>query len=132
MNKIQLQEVWFVNFPFDDDPKKSKARPVVVLDKNDDGLEVLTIKVTSKPPHTDKDDIIDEYEVPIFDWEEANLLTPSVARISKMKILHEDKFITKIGKLSENDWRNINKKAKKYLKEITLQNEYEETEDRGR
>ena len=71
---MQVGEVWTVDFPYEDDPTKSKERPCVIL--NVEKLEVLSIKVTSYGQR-------DEYDVPIFKWKEANLLEPSYARTSK-------------------------------------------------
>ena len=44
---IQAQEVWFAQFPFEEDSSTFKARPVIVLDVNENECQVLSIKVTT-------------------------------------------------------------------------------------
>ena len=96
MNEIKVKDIWYVKFPYEDDPQKSKIRPVIVLDKRNDSLEVLSVKVTSKSPR-DIDGVLDEYEVPIFNWQESNLIKPSVARISKIQLIHQNAFLEYIA-----------------------------------
>lgn len=129
MHDIKKKEVWFVDYPYEDNPDLSKVRPVVVLDVIEDNLEVLSVKVTSKPPRTDND-VLDFYEVPLFDWQKANLSKPSVARISKITLVQRDAFLERIGIVSEKDWNNIKKKARQFFKELSPENE--EENDRGR
>ncbi|NRU52568.1 type II toxin-antitoxin system PemK/MazF family toxin [Clostridium beijerinckii] len=107
---IQPQEVWYVNFPFEENPNIKKRRPVVVLGKTEDkvtvaGLEVdayLSVKITS---HTERKE--DEYDTIIVKWKEANLKKESVARVSKTIILPKSQFIDKVGIADDEDFENI-------------------------
>lgn len=45
-NNPQKGEVWFANFPFEEDYTIEKPRPVIVLEENDNSVGVLSIKVT--------------------------------------------------------------------------------------
>ncbi|OSA92822.1 UNVERIFIED_ORG: hypothetical protein B2H93_13425 [Clostridium botulinum] len=107
---IQPQEVWYANFPFEEDPKKTKRRPVIVLSKTNDGLTVadlkedsyLSVKVTS---HEIRDE--DDYDTVIVKWREANLKKESVARVSKTMNLPKSQFINKVGIADEKDFENI-------------------------
>ncbi len=57
--KYEIGEVWWVQFPFKDEPKE-KRRPAVILD--DDTIAILAMYVTSKekenPYYIKNDDIV--------------------------------------------------------------------------
>ena len=57
-------EVWFVEFPLEEDNSQTINRPVVVLDENT--LGVLSVKITKHLPRKE-----DPYDTPIIYWEEA-------------------------------------------------------------
>lgn len=95
---MNVGEVWGVDFPFEDDPTQSKVRPCIILDV--ETLEVLSVKVTRHEPR-------DEFDIPIFKWQEANLLEPSYARVSKTLLIPKNSFTKKYGMLNEIDLRNI-------------------------
>lgn len=101
-------EMWFADFPFDDDASIEKKRPVIIL--NVDPIEVLSVKVTS---HNIRDN--DEYDTPIIKWKEAGLDRPSVARISKTRNLTIDKFSHKFGNLHNDDRKNIMQKFAEFI-----------------
>ena len=93
-------EVWFVEFPLEEDNLQTINRPVVVLDENI--LGVLSVKITKHLPRKD-----DPYDIPILYWQEANLRLASTARVSKIYLLPADSFIFKIGDLHPEDLRSI-------------------------
>ena len=101
-------EVWFVEFPLEDEPTKILNRPVVVLDENT--LGVLSVKITK---HKVRES--DPYDTPIIYWEAANLRLASTARVSKVLLLAKDSFIFKIGNLHEDDFKRIEEMYHKYL-----------------
>ena len=105
---MQKGEVWFVEFPLEEDNSKTLNRPVVVLDDNT--LGVLSVKIT-------KHKVIknDPYDVQIIYWEDANLRLASTARISKVILLPKDSFIFKIGSLHREDLLRIESMYEKYL-----------------
>jgi mRNA-degrading endonuclease toxin of MazEF toxin-antitoxin module len=102
---MNVGDIWFVDFPFEDDKSQSKERPCIIIDV--DTLEVLSIKVTTHKPR-------DEYDIPIFKWREANLSEPSFARVSKTMAFSKNDFIRKIGELDLIDFRNIANAFKKF------------------
>lgn len=106
---MNVQEVWTVEFPFEDNPTQSKIRPCIIIDI--DTLEVLSIKVTT---HESRD----EYDIPIFKWKEANLIEPSYARVSKSMSIPKESFIKKCGMIADVDFKNISKAFIKYNKKI--------------
>lgn len=85
-------EVWFVEFPLEEDNSQTINRPVIVLDENT--LGVLSVKITKHSPRKE-----DPYDTPILYWQEANLRLASTARVSKVFLLSQDSFIFKIGNL---------------------------------
>lgn len=106
-------EVWFVEFPLEEDNSRTINRPVIVLDENI--LGVLSVKITKHSPRVD-----DPYDTPILYWQEANLRLASTARVSKVTLLSHDSFIFKIGDLFEEDLERIELMYQKYLKENNL------------
>lgn len=105
---MKIWEIWFAKFPFEEDPSIEKERPVIIL--NVDPLEVLSVKVTS---HNVRNK--DEYDIAIEHWQEAGLRKPSVARISKVMFLDNNKFEYKIGTLHEDDQTSIFAKYREYI-----------------
>ena len=102
-------EVWFVEFPLEEDPSKTLNRPVVVLDEN--LLGVLSVKITKHKPRKE-----DPYDTPIIYWHEASLKLASTARVSKITLLSKDSFIFKIGDLHKDDLERIENMYKSFLK----------------
>lgn len=108
---MRVWEIWFAEFPYEEDALIVKSRPVVIL--NVEPLEVLSVKVTSQDIRDN-----DKYDTPIIHWQEAGLNKPSVARISKTMLLDKHKFKHKIGTLHNDDKVSILIKYTEYLKEI--------------
>ncbi len=103
-------EVWFVEFPLEEDNSKTINRPVIVLDENT--LGVLSVKITKHSPRKE-----DPYDTPILYWQEANLRLASTARVSKVFLLSQDSFIFMIGKLHQDDLERVEEMYQKYLEE---------------
>lgn len=101
-------EVWFAEFPYEEDSTITKKRPVIVLDV--ETLKCLTIKVTSHDARNN-----DQYDTPIEHWQDAGLNRPSVARVSKVMYLQNDKFSYKLGKLHIEDQQEIEKKFMDFI-----------------
>ena len=106
-------EVWFVEFPLEEDNSQNINRPVVVLDENT--LGVLSVKITKHSPRKE-----DPYDTPIIYWQEANLRLASTARVSKVFLLSQDSFIFKIGDLHQDDLDRVEGMYQKYLEENNL------------
>lgn len=108
LNMYHKGEVWFVEFPLEEDNSQSINRPVVVLDENT--LGVLSVKITKHSPRSE-----DPYDTPILYWQEANLRLASTARVSKVYLLPQESFIFKIGDLHQEDMKRIEEMYLKYL-----------------
>ncbi len=105
---MQKGEVWFVEFPLEEDPNRILNRPVIVLDENI--LGVLSVKITKHRPRAE-----DPYDIPILYWEEAGLRLASTARVSKVTLLSKDSFIFRIGRLCKEDMVRIEATYKEFL-----------------
>ncbi len=105
---MEKGEVWFVEFPLEEDKTQIINRPVVVLDENI--LGVLSVKITKHQPRA-----TDPYDIPILYWEEAGLRLASTARVSKVMLLSKDSFIFQIGNLCEEDIERIEASYKDFI-----------------
>ena len=82
-------EVWFVEFPLEEDPDRILNRPVIVIE--------------------------DPYDIPIIYWDEAGLRLASTARVSKVTLLTKDSFIFKIGDFHKDDLKRVEDMYRKFL-----------------
>ena len=105
---MEKGEVWFVEFPLEEDKTQIINRPVVILDENI--LGVLSVKITKHQPRA-----TDPYDIPILYWEEAGLRLASTARVSKVMLLSKDSFIFQIGNLCEEDIERIEASYKDFI-----------------
>ena len=110
---MRVWEIWFADFPYEEDATITKKRPVIIL--NVEPFEVLSVKVTSQDVRDE-----DKYDTPIQYWSEAGLNKPSIARISKTMFLDKQSFIHKIGTLHNDDKISILTKYTDYLKENNI------------
>lgn len=97
---MEIGEVWFVNFPLEEDPTRSLLRPVIVL--GEDLFMFISVKVTSHRVRR-----YDSYDIEIIDWRAAGLRVPSTARVSKTIMLPQNNFLFKVGDLTTRDLRRI-------------------------
>lgn len=106
MSEPRVWEVWPFAFAFEDQPEKTKLRPVIIAAKSATEAEilVLSIKVTTHPPRANFPG-----EIPILDWQEAGLSKPSTARCSKHLLVPISAFhgAHRYGRLSSRDEATI-------------------------
>lgn len=106
---ILPQEVWYANFPFQEDNTQSKDRPVIVLDVDDEQCKVLSMKVKSAKPRS-------KFEIEIFDWAIIPLDHKSTADASSVQLIPKGQFRRKAGQLSDDDWDNVTSLYAQWLK----------------
>ncbi|WP_242347400.1 type II toxin-antitoxin system PemK/MazF family toxin [Mucispirillum schaedleri] len=99
---MQKWEIWLAYIRFEDNPDKSKLRPVLVMDK--ENMYILSFKMTS---HIPRQNYYGEY--PIKYYKDAGLVKPTVIRLSKKLLLLENEFVNKIGRLHPFDINEVNK-----------------------
>lgn len=96
---VDLGEVWWADFPYED-ISGSKVRPVVIVGANHDTYHCVTLMVTSQNPSDDK-----IYE--IEHWNQAGLKKPSYIRLMNKHTFHFSELINRIGCLHNNDQINL-------------------------
>lgn len=103
MNKILMPielfskgSVIFINFTYDDNPEKSKERPAIVTDYNEEETRVVLLKVTSKEPRT-------KYDYVLYNPEIADLKEGSVVRCNHILTVPNHYKCSKHGVLSRKD-----------------------------
>ena len=95
-------EVWYAKFPYEDDKRIEKVRPIVVLRCTP--KRIMAMKLTSHKAR--------EYsDVPIKKWKYTGLIKPTTARTSKHMYLERKKLLRRIGILHNDDRQEI---AKRY------------------
>lgn len=102
MNNPAIWEIRLAQVRFEDNPKVTKNRPVLVIDE-ENGY-VLSLKITSHPPRRNFEK---EYE--IIKWEQAGLNKKSTIRASKVLKMKNKDFIHKIRRLGAADIINLMK-----------------------
>lgn len=98
--KINKWDIWVANVVFEDNPKVSKVRPVLVISPEE--YYVLSVKITS---HSPRNNYFGEYSIKY--WEEAGLLKPSTVRLSRKIKLNYNELLRRIGSLHPTDRQNI-------------------------
>ena len=93
-------DVILAQFPYEDNPNEFKVRPAVIIDKHDNSLTVIALKITSTPPR----DIMD-YE--LVNWALAGLTNASTVRTSKSAVIIIQAIIRKIGALTPTDFEAV-------------------------
>lgn len=103
MTNISKYDVVVVKFPFASS-LKYKARPAIVISSDlynqNERNTVLILAISSS--YTNKLN----FEMNILDWENSGLLKPSIFK-SAIATIEKEFVITKIGKLSQRDIRQL-------------------------
>ncbi len=93
-------DVVFVPFPYREQLRES-VRPAVVLSRREFNRrgDLIIAAITS---HSSRNSL----DVELVDWQQANLLKPSTARmliatVADVRVLH------KVGRLSDRDWSQL-------------------------
>jgi len=95
MVKPNTFELWFADFPHEENTDKSDDRPVVLVRILDES-HVFALMITTHG-------IRDESDMAIEKWEEAGLACPSAIRTMRAFKLGIEKLRRKIGNLHEID-----------------------------
>lgn len=108
ITKLNRWEVWYVDFPYEENDGRTSVRPVIILNTKE--ALVLSVKVTS---HEKRE--YDDFDVTLKYWREAGLEKPSVARVSKLMKLSKKSFLSKIGVLHPQDAMMVQTTYQKYV-----------------
>ncbi|MDA2300425.1 type II toxin-antitoxin system PemK/MazF family toxin [Bacillus cereus] len=99
-------EVWYVRFPYEEDPTKTSERPSLIINVVDD--DVTIVKITKHKPR-------DPFDVRLLFWKDAGLSIPSTVRISKMVNVKKRQLINKKGSLHHGDSARVAQALGHYL-----------------
>lgn len=105
-------DIWLARVPFEEDRRRYKKRPVLVLDE--DEAIVLSFKITSHSARTSY-----QGEYTILHWREAGLAKPSVIRCSQLLRLRKRAFIKGLSKLQPDDIAGVHEIVKRELPEYS-------------
>lgn len=86
----------YIDFAYDDDPDKSKKRPAIVIDYNENSTRVIVLKVTTQGVRS-------KYDYPLVNPDMANLKGNSVVRCNHTLTLPNGYKCEKHGDLSRQD-----------------------------
>lgn len=110
------QEIWYANYPYEENSSVQGDRPVLVLSSDKDNVLFMSMKITKNLDRYSKKisgDNRNNYDIPLWNWREEGLKYPSVARVDKIMTVLSEQFIRKIGDISRSDWRNIERELRK-------------------
>jgi mRNA interferase MazF len=98
MRKYNLGDIVLIKFPFTDSAKEKKRPALILLDLEDE--DVILSRITSQDKYC-------EYDIEITEWQKCNLLLPSIIRLHKIATLNKNLIDKKLGKLTDNDLKNV-------------------------
>jgi len=98
MTLYKSGDIVLLEFPYTK-PSDSKKRPaLIILDTGDE--DIIAARITTQIFNI-------HYDVLIRDWQNTNLLSPSVIRCHKIATLEKSLILRKLGTLSEQDFVNF-------------------------
>jgi mRNA interferase MazF len=103
-------DIFLVPFPFSD-ASHSKKRPSLILSTGEIGKSYSLITVAMISSQLDGARLVGD--VLLADWAEANLLHPSLLRLSKVATLDRSLLLSKLGRISKRDLTAAKKEFKK-------------------
>lgn len=95
-------DVWFVDYPYEEDSKQSKRRPVVIVETQDGFSLAIGIKVTTHAPR-----LWDPFDIEIKEYLLAGFKKPSTARTAHNREFITSKFLRQLGVLHRKDLLNV-------------------------
>ena len=96
--------------------RDSKRRPAIVVSSPDYHAarpDFILAIITSRV-----EDARTEFDCVLFDWQEAGLRAPSAMRSYLFTVEHDE--VTKIGRLSDADWKSVQECLKRALEISSL------------
>ncbi|MCU5595113.1 type II toxin-antitoxin system PemK/MazF family toxin [Bacillus mobilis] len=109
MLKGKVGEVWYADYPYEEDKSSTKARPAVIVFEVDDD-EVVAIKLTTHEARA-----CDQFDVELVEWKHAGLKHKSTARVSKFEYLKRSQLLNKKGDLHPDDEDRIAKSLMRFM-----------------
>lgn len=110
MTRFEFGDVVLVPFPFTDQ-SSSKKRPAVVVSSpayNAERPDVIIMAITSQVRPENR------FDLPLQNWQQANLLKPSVVK-PVIATIEQGLVIRPLGRLSEKDQKTLGEELKRVL-----------------
>ena len=95
-----IGDIILARFPYEDAPNMFTIRPAVIVDKHENNLTVVALKITSTPPR-------DKMDYELVNWALAGLANVSTVRTSKKAVIIVSAIIKKIGALTPDDFSAV-------------------------
>lgn len=117
--KIDRGQIYYVPFPFEDDPLLIKNRPAVVLSVDQENQCFLAARITK---HRER--VYDIYDYALKDWKASGLEHPSTIRCDKVKIFLFSAIDRRVGNsgfigtLTPDDYSVVNHKFNSYNQSV--------------
>ena len=118
---MNVGDVYYIDFPYDDNPEQSKKRPAVVIlavVPEQDSISVL--KITTQEHHG-------KYNVPILDLKSAGLNRNSYVQCNRLETVSKERIVSLrynpsgyYGTLCKQDLENVQNKFAEYYADISL------------
>lgn len=112
-NVPRPKEIWFANYPHEENDGQSEDRPALVISADKGSVAFLAMKITKNTDrfadnfNQEKKSKEENHDVPLFNWESEGLTIPSVVRVDKMLTIDKSQFRRRVGVISEKDWRSV-------------------------
>lgn len=102
---INYKDIYEVKVYFDDNPRKYKVRPVVIINILNANICTITEITSKEPSHPPKH--YDRFKEPIFKWKEARLTKKSFAKVHKTYNIDISRLYKYIGVMDDTDFIRI-------------------------
>lgn len=106
MGNFELGDIYYIEKAFEDDPSKSKRRPAIIVDIDNNGKLLLLVVTTSQgrknpPSH------FDQFKHPILNWRKAGLDKPSWCLCYSLLKVPKEALLNYIGTLDDRDYDRL-------------------------
>ena len=91
-------DIILLSFPFADVTTAKRRPALVLLDTEDE--DIIVARITSQIVRT-------PFDVELVEWQQADLLLPSVVRVHKVATIENCLIERKLGTLTESDWAKV-------------------------
>jgi mRNA interferase MazF len=98
MIQYKCGDIVLLAFPYSDTLNIKKRPALVILDTGDE--DIISVRITTQIHNTD-------FDVIINNWQDSNLLAPSVIRCHKIATLDKSLVIKKLKNLIGQDLENL-------------------------
>lgn len=106
MTNYNFGDVVLIAFPFTNFAKAKKRPALILFDSEDNDL--IICRITSQISNT-------KYDVPVLQWQDCGLLSPSWIRLHKIATLEKTIINSTLGKLKGKDLKLVQETIRKII-----------------